>query len=688
MPKAATIARMPELITPPDPADPADPADRSDRSDGSKPAAGAGGLDGSDETASSGSSGRADRQWRRPRPPRGRQLAGLCLSALGIVYGDIGTSPLYAMHECFHASHGVPVTRENILGVLSLIFWSLVIIVTLKYHVYILRADNRGEGGILALMALVRAKISGQRQAALFVGLGLFGAALLYGDGAITPAISVLSAVEGLGVATKVFNPFVVPLTIAILVGLFLFQRRGTGGIGSIFGPVMVVWFLTLAMLGVAGIARHPAVFAALNPLVALHFLGRNGLHGFLAMGGVFLVATGGEALYADMGHFGERPIQIDWFSLVGVSLVLQYFGQGGLLLDDPKAYDAPFYHLAPAWALYPLVLLATAATVIASQAVISGAFSLTRQAIQLGYLPLMRVVHTSARQIGQVYIPAVNWLLMFATIGLVMGFRTSSNLAAAYGIAVSTTMVITTVLAYSVARRVWRWPTWLALLVTAGFLGVDLAFFGANMVKVADGGWFPLLVGAAVFLVLSTWSRGRTLIAERLARESLPVEELITRLRTAKPERVPGTAVFLSRSRHGTPRALLHNLECNHVVHERVVLLAVETEEVPKVRSAERLEVEPMGDGFFRACARYGFMQSPAMQDVIAQAKAKGLDLDMDQTTFFVARESLVPSRNRHMRMWRERLFSFLGRNALHPSDFLGIPPARVIELGMQVKL
>ena len=625
---------------------------------------------------------------RHPGRPPGRQLAGLSLGALGIVYGDIGTSPLYSMHECFHASHGVPVTSENILGVLSLIFWALIVIVTLKYHVYVLRADNRGEGGILALMALVRSKIAGTRRVALFIGLGLFGAALLYGDGAITPAISVLSAVEGLNVATGIFTPYVVPMTVAILIGLFLFQRRGTGGIGSVFGPIMVVWFVTIGLLGIGGIARHPAVFAALNPVIALHFLGRNGFHGFLALGGVFLVATGGEALYADMGHFGELPIQIDWFSLVGPSLVLNYFGQGGQLLDDPKAYDSPFYHLAPAWALYPLVLLATVATIIASQAVISGAFSLTRQAVQLGYLPLMRIVHTSARHIGQVYIPAVNWLLMLATIGLVLGFRTSSHLAAAYGIAVSTTMVITTVLAYSVARRVWHWPWWLALPVTAGFLAVDLAFFSANMVKVADGGWFPLLVGAVVFLVLSTWNRGRTVVAERLAGETLPVEDLIARLRTTKPQRVPGTAVFLSRSPQGTPRALLHNLECNRVLHERVVLLAVETEDVPTIPPAERIEVQRLDDGFFRAVARYGFMQSPAMQDVIEQAKAKGLDLDMDQTTFFVARESLVPSRNRQMRMWRERLFSYLGRNALHPTDFLGIPPARVIELGMQVKL
>jgi len=623
-----------------------------------------------------------------PGHPHGRQLAGLALGAFGIVYGDIGTSPLYAMHECFHASHGVPVTAANILGVLSLIFWALIVIVTLKYHVYVLRADNRGEGGILALMALVRSKIDGKRRVALFVGLGLFGAALLYGDGAITPAISVLSAVEGLNVATSVFTPYVVPATVAILIGLFLLQRRGTGRIGSIFGPIMVVWFVTIALLGIGGIVRHPAVFAALNPMIAVHFLGRNGCHGFLALGGVFLVATGGEALYADMGQFGELPIQIDWFCLVGPSLILNYFGQGGRLLDDPKAYDSPFYHLAPAWALYPLVLLATMATVIASQAVISGAFSLTHQAIRLGYLPLMNVIHTSARQIGQVYIPGVNWLLMVATIGLVLGFRTSAHLAAAYGIAVSTTMVITTVLAYSVARRVWRWPRWLALLVTGGFLAVDVAFFGANMVKVADGGWFPLLAGGLVFLVLSTWNRGHTVLADHLAREARPLEDFVAQLRPGQPPRVAGTAVFLSRHLQGTPRALLHNLEHNRVLHERVVALSFETEEVPQVPEPERVEVRALGAGFFCVIAHFGFMQSPRMQDVVEPAKAKGLDLDADQTTFFVARDSLVPSRNRQMWMWRERLFSYLGRNALHPTDFLGIPPAKVIEMGMQVKL
>jgi len=479
-----------------------------------------------------------------------------------------------------------------------------------------------------------------------------------------------------------------VPLTIAILIGLFVFQRRGTGHIGSVFGPVMVAWFVTIGALGIAGIARHPAVFAALNPLLALRFLAHHGLGGFLALGGVFLVATGGEALYADLGHFGKLPIQIDWFSLVGPALVLNYFGQGGLLLDDPRAFESPFYLLAPAWALYPLVALATAATVIASQAVISGAFSLTRQAVQFGYLPLMKVVHTSARQIGQVYIPSVNWLLMAATAGLVLGFRTASNLAAAYGIAVSTTMVITTILAYSVARRVWAWPRWLALLVTGGFLAVDVAFFGANMVKVADGGWFPLLVGAVLFVILSTWYRGRTLLVECLAKDSVPLENLIAGLKPGQPLRVPGTAVFLSRSQQGTPRALLHNLKHNRVLHDRVVVLSVDAGEVPKIPPAKRVEVERLSGGFFRATARFGFMQTPTMRDVVVHAKAKGLDLDMGQTTFFVARDTLVQARNRRMPAWRIKLFSLLGRNSLHPSDFLGIAPGQVIELGMQVEL
>ncbi|MDP9122624.1 MAG: KUP/HAK/KT family potassium transporter, partial [Acidobacteriota bacterium] len=456
-----------------------------------------------------------------PAPADARHVGGLALGALGIVYGDIGTSPLYAMRECFHGAHAVDPTHGNVLGVLSLIFWSLVIIVTLKYHVYVLRADNHGEGGILALMALVRSKIDNHRRKLLFIGLGLFGAALLYGDGMITPAISVLSAVEGLEIAAPKLAHYVLPITIAILIGLFLFQRRGTGGIGRIFGPIMLVWFATIAVLGVTGIAQHPAVLQAVNPLHALRFFVHNGLRGFLVLGGVFLVATGGEALYADMGHFGELPIQIDWFSLVGPALLLNYFGEGAQLLEDPRASTNPFYHLAPGWAVLPLVILATIATVIASQAIVSGAFSLTHQAVQLGYLPRLEVVHTSSAERGQIYIPGLNWLLMAATIGLVLGFRSSDALAGAYGIAVSTTMVITTVLAYVVSRRIWNWKWWAAALVTGSFLIVDLAFFGANIVKIAEGGWFPLLIGALIYALMATWNKGRQVLSDRLAREA-----------------------------------------------------------------------------------------------------------------------------------------------------------------------
>jgi len=488
-----------------------------------------------------------------PRPGR-RQLAALSLSVLGIVYGDIGTSPLYSLRECFHGEHAVAPTPDNVRGVLSLIFWAILIIVTLKYHVYVLRADNRGEGGILALMALVRPVVASARVRALLVGLGLFGAALLYGDGVITPAISVLSAVEGLDVATSVFRPFILPLTVGILIGLFLIQRRGTAGIGAIFGPVMLVWFSTLAVLGISGIARNPAVLRAVDPRYAWHFMTHMGWQGFLVLGAVFLVATGGEALYADMGHFGELPIQIDWFSLVAPSLLLNYFGQGALLVHDPAASFNPFYRLAPSWALYPLVALATAATVIASQAVISGAFSVTRQAIQLGYLPRMDIVQTSNVAFGQIYIPTINWLLMLATVGLVLGFRTSSSLAAAYGIAVTTTMVITTLLAFFVTRRLWHWNLWAAGAVTLAFLTVDLAFFGANMIKILQGGWFPLLVAGIVYLLMVTWQQGRHIVAEKLLERSLPLAEFLKHLKPDDPHRVPGTAVFLTTVPRGRP--------------------------------------------------------------------------------------------------------------------------------------
>jgi len=616
-----------------------------------------------------------------------RRVAGLSLLALGVVYGDIGTSPLYSMRECFEGIHAVPPTHGNVLGVLSLIFWALVIVVTVKYHVYVLRADNNGEGGILALMALVRPVVHG-RGRWILVGLGLFGAALLYGDGIITPAISVLSAVEGLEVATAVFTPYVVPITIGILIGLFLIQRRGTGGVGAVFGPVMLVWFSTLAVLGVSGIIHQPSVLAAVNPLYAVRFFLANGMHGFLVLGSVFLVATGGEALYADMGHFGELPIQIDWFSFVAPSLLLNYFGQGALLIQHAEAAKNPFYLLAPGWALYPLVVLSTLATVIASQAIISGAFSLTRQAVQLGYLPRLDIIHTSSSEVGQIYIPGVNWALMVSTIVLVLSFRSSSNLAAAYGIAVTMTMLITTLLAFVVAWRRWKWPLWAAVSVTVLFLFVDLAFFGANIVKIHQGGWFPLVVGAFVYLLMSTWKRGRHILAERLQRDAFPFAQFVATVRPDSPPRVPGTAVFMARDSEATPAALLHNLKHNKVLHEQVILLTVITEEIPQVPKERRIEVTDMTKGCYKVIARYGFMQYPGVPDVLDSLRAKGLDLDLMRTSFFLSRETLIPSKRPGMALWREKLFALMSRNALRPTDFFRIPVNRVVELGMQVKL
>jgi KUP system potassium uptake protein len=621
--------------------------------------------------------------------PHGKRLALLSLGALGIVYGDIGTSPLYSMRECFHGMHAVPPTHANVLGVLSLIFWALVIIVTLKYHVYVLRADNNGEGGILALMALVRPVLRADKKRSWFLlGLGLFGAALLYGDGMITPAISVLSAVEGLKVATPFFTPYIVPITIGILIGLFAIQRRGTGGIGAIFGPVMMVWFAIIALLGIFWLVREPSVLAAVNPLHAIRFFLRNGLKGFLVLGGVFLVATGGEALYADMGHFGEMPIQIDWFSIVAPSLLLNYFGQGALLVKNPQASWNPFFHMVPDWALYPMVILATIATVIASQAVISGAFSLTRQAVQLGYLPRVSIIHTSSHEIGQIYIPGVNWILMLATIGLVLGFRSSDNLAAAYGVAVTTTMVITTLLAFVVARRLWHWRLPAALLVTALFLAVDLAFFSANIVKVADGGWFPLVVGVVVFTLMSTWQKGRQTIATELSRGALPFEDFAASLRPGSPIRVPGAAIFMARDEVATPVALLHNLKHNKVLHERVVLLTIHALEIPQVPAKERVRVDDLGKGFFRIVARYGFMENPSVPEVLELARAKGIDLSPMTTTFFLSRETLLSSNKKGLARLRELLFAVMIRNAVRPTDYFRIPPNRVIELGMQVKV
>ncbi len=602
----------------------------------------------------------------------------LCLTAMGVVYGDIGTSPLYAVRECFFGSHRVAVTHANVLGVLSLIFWSLAIVVTLKYHVYVLRADNRGEGGILALMALVHRVLRAENNKKYFLltALGLFGAALLYGDGMLTPAISVLSAVEGLEIATPFFKPYVVPITIVILVMLFLFQRKGTAGVGAVFGPVIIVWFLTLAVLGISNIIKQPSVLAALNPVYAIRFFQQNGFQGYLVLGAVFLVATGGEALYADLGHFGEMPIQIDWFSIVGPSLLLNYFGQGALLLHNPEFAKNPFYLMAPSWAHYPLVILATMATIIASQAVISGVFSLTRQAAQLGYAPRISVIHTSEKEIGQIYIPGANWALMIATILLVLGLKSSSNLAAAYGVAVTSTMIITTVLAYFVARHMWHWKLPYAILVTAGFLIVDLAFFGANIIKVAQGGWFPLLIGIFVFTLFTTWKRGRQLLATKLQQTMFPLKNFIADATSTNFIRCPGTAIYLNSDPDGTPIAMLHNIKHNMVLHQKNVVVSIMTEEVPLVRPKERFQFEDLGGGFYKVVLRYGFMEDPDVPSALQNLRTHGLDIDPMRATYILSRNTLLASKYPGMALWREKLFVFLTRNASRPTEFFRLPP------------
>ena len=620
---------------------------------------------------------------------RRSDLALLTLGALGVVYGDIGTSPLYALRECFHGTHGVAPTRENVLGVLSLIFWSLTLIISIKYIVFVMRADNRGEGGILALMALVAQNPGAHRRSrAVLIAMGLFGAALLYGDGMITPAISVLGAVEGLQVATRLFEPYVVPATMAILLALFLIQSRGTARVGALFGPVMVAWFGVIAALGIRWIARDPHVLVAFNPIHALDFFGRNGWHGFIVLGAVFLVVTGGEALYADMGHFGRRPIRLAWFGLVLPALVLNYLGQGAMLLSDPAAAASPFYLMAPRWALYPLVALATSAAIIASQALISGAFSLTRQAIQLGYSPRLEIEHTSASHQGQIYIPQVNWTLMFATLGLVVGFQSSSALAAAYGMAVTSTMVITTLLAYLVARGAWGVSRAVAGSLAVFFLVIELAFFGANAIKIAHGGWFPLVVGAAIYTALSTWKRGRLLLASRLRERMYPFDRFLQDIAERPPQRVDGTAIFMTSNLQGTPTPLLHNLSHNKVLHERVILLTAVTVDAPYVSDSERGTIEPLGQGFYRLTLRYGFMEQPDIPAALSSLSRPDLPIDLTDTTFFLGVETLLATRRAGLPLWRERLFVFMARNAVRATTFFRLPPERVVELGLQVEL
>ena len=613
----------------------------------------------------------------------------LTVAAIGVVFGDIGTSPLYAMREAFNGSHPVAANHDNVLGVLSLISWSLIIVVTLKYVVFMMRADNRGEGGIMALLALVlRSTTRNTRGRMVLMALGLFGAALFYGDGVITPAISVLSAVEGLEVATPALKPFVIPVTILVLIGLFLFQQKGTEMVGALFGPVTIVWFAVLALMGIINIVNYPQVLAAFSPGYAVTFFAENSTGGFLVLGAVVLAITGTEALYADMGHFGKKPIRLAWSCYVLPALLLNYFGQGALILYNKDAIQNPFYHMAPEWALYPLVILATMATVIASQAVITGTYSLTRQAIQLGYCPRLEVTHTSESEIGQIYMPWINWVLLAAVIGLVLGFESSSHLAGAYGIAVTGTMAIDTVLAFVLMRRLWHWPLWIAVPLLLIFLTIDLSFFSANAIKLLQGGWFPIVVAIALFTLLVTWKRGRQLLMERLSPGAIPIEPFIQSVTAHPPTRVPGTAVFLTAASEGVPHALLHNLNHNKVLHERIVLLTVSTIDIPHVPDEERIEMHSLGTDFYRAVVRYGFKDDPDVPRALELASAKGYKFEMMETSFFVSRQTLIPTVGPGMALWREKLFALMSRNASSATNFFKIPANRVVELGTRIEL
>ncbi len=621
--------------------------------------------------------------------PDRAQFKTLTLAALGVVFGDIGTSPLYAIREVFASPHHpLPITPDNVLGILSLVFWALMLVISGKYVSFIMRADNRGEGGIMALMALALRDVGEGKKRNLILVLGLFGAALFYGDGVITPTISVLSAVEGLQVITPAFTPFIIPLALIILVFLFVIQRHGTAQVGKLFGPVMIVWFATLTVLGINSILLEPGVLRALNPAWAFSFFAAHPVLGFFSLGAVVLVITGGEALYADMGHFGRRPIATAWFCLVLPALLINYFGQGALLLSNPAAIENPFYLLAPTWALYPMVALSTAATIIASQAVISGAFSITLQAMQLGYLPRFEVRHTSESQMGQIYLPGINWLLLAAVVAAVIGFGSSSNIAAAYGIAVTGTMFITNLLAFVVVCNEWKWRPSLALLCLAPFALIDLGFLAANSTKIIDGGWFPLAFGLLVFIVLSTWKRGRQVLQEKLGQDGIQLAPFIESLSLGGTTRVPGTAVFLTGRPDGVPRALLHSLKHYKVLHERMVIVTIRIFDVPYVPDIDRVEVQALGQDFWRVTVQYGFKDEPDLPEALTLCAPHGLEFDMMDTSFFLGRETLIARVSKEMAYWRVLLFSTMFRNATSITAFFKIPSNRVVELGSQVVL
>ena len=630
--------------------------------------------------------------------PRGRRLAVLSLTALGVVYGDIGTSPLYSIKECFKPEYGLSPTVANVYGVLSLIVWSLILIVSVKYVGFILRADNRGEGGVLALLALVlqrEHRADERRRRKILIALGLFGGAFLYGDGIITPAISVLGAVEGIQVAAPALSHAVIPLAFVIIASLFFFQKKGTAKVGGMFGWIMLLWFVTIAALGVLEIVRSPEILRALNPWNAATFFLAHPMRSFVVLGAVVLVITGGEALYADMGHFGRKPIRLVWFAFVLPALLLNYFGQGALLIRRPEAVENPFYLLAPQAFTLPLLVIATLAAIVASQALISGAFSLTQQAVQLGYSPRVTIVHTSEKEAGQIYIPEVNKALAVGTLLLVVTFQTATALGAAYGVAVTGTMAITTVLFHRIMRYRWGWPAGRVWTFTAFFLLVDLTFFLANLLKVPHGGWVPLAAAAMVFTLMTTWKRGRELLREILRRSTLPLDLFLNDVQKRKPPRVPGTAVFMTSEAEGAPVVLLHHLKHNKVLHEKVVLLSIASAEVPDVDEAELLHIKELGQGFYRVEATYGFMETPNVPDVMRYCAARGLRNRSSDTSFYLGRERLIPKRKPRepeqplpkMAMWRKKLFVFMARNARGATEFFGIPPNRVVELGTQIE-
>src|SRR6266542_74618 len=623
--------------------------------------------------------------------PRGKRLRLLTLAALGVVYGDIGTSPLYTIKECFSSTLGITPNAANVYGILSLILWSLVLVVAVKYLVFILRADNRGEGGVLAMLALL---MQTQRRASdvvlrrTLIILGLFGTALLYGDGVITPALSGLGAMEGLEIAAPTLRHFVVIFTVVILFLLFMFQKRGTGRVGRTFGPITLLWFVTIATLGIIEISTEPAILRAANPLYSLSFFRAHGFIGFAVLGAVFLAVTGAEALYADIGHFGKKPIRLAFFSLVLPALVLNYFGQGALLLRNPQAVENPFYLLAPSWFLYPLLVISTLAAIVASQALISGAFSLAQQSIQLGYTPRLTIVHTSEQEYGQIYVPEVNKALMVGTLLIVLGFRSTAALGAAYGIAVTGTMSVTTLLFAVVARTRWNWPMWRVVALAGFFFTFDFAFLGSNVLKIQSGGWVPLVIALAVLVLMTTWKRGRFILADKMRQASLPIEMLLEDISHHEPYRVPGTAVFLTSDPAGAPLVLLHHLKHNKSLHKQVVLLSVTAAEVPCVAEDERVKVKPLKCGFFRVLATYGFMETPNVPEVMRGAQSHGVSAAPTEISYYLGRERLIPLRQGvHMLRWRKSLFAFMARNAVSATEYFQIPPNRVVELGAQIE-